>query len=107
MVAAERERELHPVREQPLRGRHGHAPGRRDARGVRGALRELLRSADLSEALGEGSGDADVAGAIADCYADLGDFERAGEWYDRCIAAIQESEEGGKAPVALSSMWDC
>ena len=73
----------------------------------RGALRELLRSADLSEALGEGSGDADVAGAIADCYADLGDFERAGEWYDRCIAAIQESEEGGKAPVALSSMWDC
>lgn len=77
----------------------------RAAGDLRGALRELLRSADLSEALGEGSGDADVAGAIADCYADLGDFERAGEWYDKCIVAIQA--DGGTAPIALSSMWDC
>lgn len=77
----------------------------RAAGDLRGALRELLRSADLSEALGEGSGDADVAGAIADCYADLGDFERAGEWYDKCILAIQEPE--GTAPLAVSSMWDC
>ena len=78
----------------------------RAAGDLRGALRELLRSADLSEALGEGSGDADVAGAIADCYADLGDFERAGEWYDRCIAAIQAPPDEGGA-LAVSSMWDC
>lgn len=68
----------------------------------RGALRELLRAADISSALGEAAGDADLMGAIADAYADLGDLDRAGAYYDRCIAAIQDG-----TPPSMSSVWDC
>ena len=68
----------------------------------RGALRELLRAADISAALGEAEGDADLLGAVADAYAELGDLDRAGAYYDRCIAAITDG-----TPPSMSSVWDC
>ncbi len=34
--------------------------------------------------------------------AEMRDFERAGEYYDRCIQAIQD-----EVPQSLSSTWDC
>jgi hypothetical protein len=31
------------------------------------------------------AGDADAYGVIADCYTDLGEYEKAGQFYDRYI----------------------
>ncbi len=31
------------------------------------------------------AGDADAYGTIADCYTDLGDFDKAAEYYDKYI----------------------
>ena len=43
------------------------------------ALSCLRRSLELSDSLKEHTGDVDVLGEIADVYADLGDYERAGQ----------------------------
>ncbi|CAL8470685.1 g10227 [Coccomyxa elongata] len=65
------------------------------------SLKALHQSLELSSKLEESSGDVDVLGAIGDLYTDLGDLEKAGEYYDRCIKAIQED------PSSMSSTWDC
>ncbi|EFN54585.1 hypothetical protein CHLNCDRAFT_135416 [Chlorella variabilis] len=66
-----------------------------------GALRDLRRSIALSQQLGEGSGDADTFGEMGDILTELGDLEAAGQYYDKCIAAIQTE---GVQP--LGSTWD-
>ncbi|KAL6996229.1 hypothetical protein U1Q18_006364 [Sarracenia purpurea var. burkii] len=43
----------------------------------------------ISKREGEDSGNTDAYGAIADCYTELGDLERAGKFYDKYIARLQ------------------
>ncbi|KAK9842212.1 hypothetical protein WJX81_000803 [Elliptochloris bilobata] len=71
----------------------------------RGDLRASLAALERCLAVSANFADespVDVLGAIADAHADLGDLERAGEYYDKCIAAIQE-----ESPDGLASTWDC
>ncbi|XP_054781098.1 protein FLUORESCENT IN BLUE LIGHT, chloroplastic-like [Prosopis cineraria] len=43
----------------------------------------------ISEREGEESGNTEAYGAIADCYTELGDLERAGQFYDMYIARFE------------------
>ncbi|XP_065864998.1 protein FLUORESCENT IN BLUE LIGHT, chloroplastic isoform X2 [Euphorbia lathyris] len=43
----------------------------------------------ISERQGEDSGNTEAYGAIADCYTELGDLERAGKFYDQYIARLE------------------
>lgn len=43
----------------------------------------------ISERVGEDSGNTEAFGAIADCYTELGDLERAGTFYDQYISRLQ------------------
>lgn len=43
----------------------------------------------ISEREGEDSGNTEAYGAIADCYTELGDLERAGVFYDKYISLLQ------------------
>ncbi|KAJ7963315.1 Protein FLUORESCENT IN BLUE LIGHT, chloroplastic [Quillaja saponaria] len=43
----------------------------------------------ISEREGEDSGSTEAYGAIADCYTELGDLERAGQFYDNYIARLE------------------
>ncbi|XP_052180400.1 protein FLUORESCENT IN BLUE LIGHT, chloroplastic isoform X2 [Diospyros lotus] len=43
----------------------------------------------ISDREGEDSGNTEAYGAIADCYTELGDLERAGKFYDQYIARLQ------------------
>ncbi|ONI15323.1 hypothetical protein PRUPE_3G037600 [Prunus persica] len=43
----------------------------------------------ISEREGEDSGNTEAYGAIADCYTELGDLERAGKFYDNYIARLE------------------
>jgi len=78
------------------------AQAHRAAGDLQSALNRLQRCLQLSLELEEYTGDVDVLGEIADVYADLGDYERAGKYYDRCIVAIQE-----ESPSSVSPYWDC
>ncbi|XP_009775170.1 protein FLUORESCENT IN BLUE LIGHT, chloroplastic-like [Nicotiana sylvestris] len=44
---------------------------------------------DISSRNGEDSGSTEAYGAIADCYTELGDMERAAKYYDQYIARLQ------------------
>ncbi|KAB2610982.1 protein FLUORESCENT IN BLUE LIGHT [Pyrus ussuriensis x Pyrus communis] len=44
---------------------------------------------DISKREGEDSGNTEAYGAIADCYTELGDLERAGKFYDNYIARLE------------------
>ncbi|KAL4355974.1 protein FLUORESCENT IN BLUE LIGHT, chloroplastic [Arachis hypogaea] len=44
----------------------------------------------ISEREGEDSGNTEAFGAIADCYTELGDLERAGQFYDKYIARLEK-----------------
>uniref|UniRef100_A0A2P2MEZ7 Uncharacterized protein MANES_11G016500 n=2 Tax=Rhizophora mucronata TaxID=61149 RepID=A0A2P2MEZ7_RHIMU len=44
----------------------------------------------ISERQGEDSGNTEAYGAIADCYTELGDLERAGKFYDEYIARLEK-----------------
>ncbi|KAK4493278.1 hypothetical protein RD792_017844 [Penstemon davidsonii] len=44
---------------------------------------------EISEKEGEESGNAEAYGAIADCYTELGDLERAAKYYDQYIGRLQ------------------
>jgi tetratricopeptide (TPR) repeat protein len=65
------------------------------------ALLCLMRVLAVSMAKEEFSGDADVFGEIADVYAELGDLEQSGEYYDRYLRAIESG-----LPSKLTSTWD-
>lgn len=43
----------------------------------------------ISEREGEDSGNTKAYGAIADCYTELGDLERAAKFYDKYIARLE------------------
>ncbi|KAI9102930.1 hypothetical protein K1719_023369 [Acacia pycnantha] len=44
----------------------------------------------ISEREGEDSGNTEAYGAIADCYTELGDLERAGQFYDEYISRLEK-----------------
>ncbi|XP_061342909.1 protein FLUORESCENT IN BLUE LIGHT, chloroplastic [Gastrolobium bilobum] len=44
----------------------------------------------ISEREGEDSGNTEAFGAIADCYTELGDLEKAGQFYDNYIARLEK-----------------
>ncbi|KAG9147910.1 hypothetical protein Leryth_003506 [Lithospermum erythrorhizon] len=44
----------------------------------------------ISEREGEDSGNTEAYGAIADCYTELGDLERAAKYYDQYIARLEK-----------------
>ncbi|XP_073145915.1 protein FLUORESCENT IN BLUE LIGHT, chloroplastic [Henckelia pumila] len=44
---------------------------------------------EISQREGEESGNTEAYGAIADCYTELGDLERAAKYYDQYIARLQ------------------
>jgi tetratricopeptide (TPR) repeat protein len=54
------------------------------------AIKYLKRVLDLSQQMNEFTGDADAYGSIADIYADLGDFDKAAQYYDQYIQRMQE-----------------
>lgn len=43
----------------------------------------------ISDRENEDSGNTEAYGAIADCYTELGDLERAGVYYDQYIARLE------------------
>ncbi|GAB2233473.1 hypothetical protein Droror1_Dr00002696 [Drosera rotundifolia] len=58
-----------------------------------GKYREAIKYHSMvlsaSEREGEDSGSAEAYGAIADCYTELGELEKAGKFYDQYIARLQ------------------
>ena len=44
---------------------------------------------NTSKMTGEDSGVTEAYGAIADCYTELGELEKAGEFYDKYISRLQ------------------
>ncbi|KAK3158326.1 hypothetical protein QOZ80_2AG0135690 [Eleusine coracana subsp. coracana] len=56
------------------------------------AMRYYSKVLELSKETGEDSGCTEAYGAIADCYAELGDLERAAKVYDKYIARMQPGE---------------
>ncbi|EPS61328.1 hypothetical protein M569_13467, partial [Genlisea aurea] len=55
----------------------------------RDAIKYHTMVLDISKREGEESGNTEAYGAIADCYAELGDLERAGKYYDQYIDRLQ------------------
>jgi tetratricopeptide (TPR) repeat protein len=72
-------------RVQERRAMRGLAAAARLQGQHRAAIRHLERVLEISQAMGEYTGDADAYGTIADCYTELGDFEAAAANYDRYI----------------------
>ncbi|XP_021716560.1 protein FLUORESCENT IN BLUE LIGHT, chloroplastic-like isoform X2 [Chenopodium quinoa] len=59
-----------------------------------GKYREAIRYHNMvlgiSKRIGETSGNTEAYGAIADCYTELGDLEKAGKFYDKYIARLED-----------------
>lgn len=55
----------------------------------REAIKYHMMVLSLSEREGEDSGNTEAFGAIADCYTEIGDLERAATFYDQYIARLQ------------------
>ncbi|PRW56470.1 FLU chloroplast alternative spliced version l-FLP [Chlorella sorokiniana] len=58
---------------------------------LRQAVKHLERVLEISRDIREHVGDADAYGTIADIYTDLGDFEKAAQYYDKYIKAMDDS----------------
>lgn len=54
----------------------------------RAAIKYLERVLEISEETGDHVGDADAYGVIADIYTDIGEFEKAAEFYDKYIGRM-------------------
>lgn len=54
----------------------------------RQAIKYLERVLEISSEIGDHVGDADAYGTIADCFTDMGEFEKAAEYYDRYISRM-------------------
>ena len=52
------------------------------------AIIHLKRVLEISDEMGDHVGDADAYGTIADIYTDLGDFDKAAEFYDVYISTM-------------------
>ena len=46
---------------------------------------------DISKAIKDYTGDMDAVGSIADMYTELGDLEKAGEYYDMYLSKINDA----------------
>lgn len=55
----------------------------------REAIKYFNMVLEISKREGEDSGNTEAYGAIADCYTELGDLERAGKFYDQYIARLE------------------
>ena len=55
------------------------------------AIDYLMEVLKLSEVMNDRIGDVDAYGSIADIYTELGNFDRAAEFYDKYIAGMTES----------------
>lgn len=55
------------------------------------AIEYLMEVLALSDVMGDHIGDADAYGSIADIYTEMGNFDRAAEYYDKYIAGMAES----------------
>ncbi|XP_020271615.1 protein FLUORESCENT IN BLUE LIGHT, chloroplastic-like isoform X2 [Asparagus officinalis] len=76
-----------------------HVEEKKAARGLGASLQRIgkykdaikyhSRVLEISKKTGEDSGTTEAYGAIADCYTELGDLERAGKFYDKYIARLQ------------------
>lgn len=53
------------------------------------AIKYHLMVLAISEREGEKSGNTEAFGAIADCYTELGDLEKAAFFYDKYIARLE------------------
>ncbi|XP_062219479.1 protein FLUORESCENT IN BLUE LIGHT, chloroplastic-like [Phragmites australis] len=58
----------------------------------REAMRHYSKVLELSKETGEDSSCTEAYGAIADCYAELGDLERAAKVYDKYISRLQPGD---------------
>jgi pentatricopeptide repeat protein len=56
----------------------------------RQAIKNLERVLEISTEMQEYTGDADAYGTIADCYTDLGEFEKAAMFYDKYIECMNK-----------------
>lgn len=74
----------------------------REAGDMNMCLRSLDISLSLSKEVGDTGRDSDVLGEMADVYTEMGDLEKAGQFYDRCIEAMSGN---GPPPEGLVS-WD-
>ena len=52
------------------------------------AIEYLQRVLEISDETGDHIGDADAYGTIADIYTELGEFEKAAEFYDKYIGKM-------------------
>ncbi|RWW41932.1 hypothetical protein BHE74_00052551 [Ensete ventricosum] len=55
----------------------------------REAIKYYSKVLEISKRTGEDSGITEAYGAIADCYTELGDLERAAKFYDKYIARLE------------------
>ncbi|KAH7684286.1 TPR-like protein [Dioscorea alata] len=53
------------------------------------AIKYHSKVLEISKRAGEDSGSTEAYGAIADCYTELGDLEKAGKFYDKYIGRLQ------------------
>lgn len=59
----------------------------------RAAISHLERVLQISQAMGDFTGDADAFGSIADCHTDLGEFDQAAVFYDKYIDRMSADGE--------------
>jgi tetratricopeptide (TPR) repeat protein len=76
----------------PLLDSHAHPPN--PFLPIYQAVKYLERVLEISKEIGDYVGDADAYGTIADIYTDMGEFEKAAEYYDRYISRM-----GTEGPV--------
>ncbi|MEW5305546.1 MAG: hypothetical protein WDW36_008079 [Sanguina aurantia] len=72
-------------RVQERRAMRGLAAAARLTKQYAMAIKHLERVLTISQEMQEYTGDADAYGTIADCYTDLGEFEKAAQFYDKYI----------------------
>lgn len=70
---------------QERRAMRGLAASARLQGQYRSAIKHLERVLEISKEMREFTGDADAYGTIADCYTDMGEFEKAAKYYDKYI----------------------
>ncbi|GFR50693.1 hypothetical protein Agub_g12946 [Astrephomene gubernaculifera] len=70
---------------QERRAQRGLAAACRLTHQYRQAVKHLERVLEISREIGEYTGDADAYGTMADCFTDMGEFEKAATYYDKYI----------------------
>ena len=55
------------------------------------AIKYMEEVLDISKAIKDYTGDMDAVGSIADMYTELGDLEKAGEYYDMYLSKIKDA----------------